>query len=400
MLDIASIYKKMNKFLTRLSELHTKQSRTIIGLMSGTSLDGLDIALCRITGCGLKTDVEVLHFETVPYSESLRGDLREVFSRRIVDLEKLTLLNAQLGRFHAELINQFLNARNISGDDVDCIASHGQTVYHAPRRLHQLDSYPNATLQIGDSDHIAVLTGIPTLADFRQKHIAAGGEGAPLALYGDVILFSSEDEDRVLLNIGGIANFTYLPKCKTDSIICTDVGPGNTLIDALCKQYFNVPFDENGQIARKGKPNKRVLEQLLAHPFFSDSYPKTTGPELFNIGLFEHAFRNSKDTPEDKVCTATHFTVAAVTRALKDTVHSTGFAIYLSGGGAHNSYIRELLANTFSENCVFTMDALTISSDAKEAVLFAVLANETVCGSMLKLNTAPSVLTGKISLPV
>ena len=172
----------MKESLSRLANLSQKESRLIIGLMSGTSLDGLDIALCKISGSGLNTKAEVLHFETADYDEEFKNDVRGVFSKKLVDLEKVTLLNARIGIIHASLINEFLRKHSISADEVDCIASHGQTIYHAPKHLHQLQNYPNATLQIGDADHIAVNTGIVTLSDFRQKHIAAGGEGAPLAL--------------------------------------------------------------------------------------------------------------------------------------------------------------------------------------------------------------------------
>src|ERR1700749_2235318 len=239
----------LNQNLQKLFGIAQKSKKLGIGLMSGTSLDGLDIALCKFTGNGMDTKIELLHFITVPYHQHFKEEVHEIFSRRLVDLEKVTLLNAYIGTFHGELILQALEKWGIKPEDVDFIASHGQSIYHAPKRLHQQTEYPNATLQIGDGDHIAVKTGILTISDFRQKHIAAGGEGAPLALYGDVILGSKAGENRILLNIGGIANLTWLPgDGKTDGIICTDIGPGNTLIDAACQKFFGKPYDEDSKI--------------------------------------------------------------------------------------------------------------------------------------------------------
>lgn len=394
----------MKESLSRLANLSQKESRLIIGLMSGTSLDGLDIALCKISGSGLNTKAEVLYFETADYDEEFKNDVRGIFSKKLVDLEKVTLLNAKIGIIHANLINQFLKKYSIPADEIDCIASHGQTIYHAPKRLHQLQNYPNATLQIGDADHIAVNTGILTLSDFRQKHIAAGGEGAPLALYGDYILFSSENENRVLLNMGGISNFTYLPKPQSlAKVMCTDCGPGNTLIDALCQKYFNIPFDKDGDIGRKGKVNTNLLNQMLSHPFFEESLPKTTGPELFNINFMEKAASeiglSNIISHTDLISTATELTAEAICLSLKKAVADTEFTMYASGGGANNPYLMERIAARFQENEIKQMQVLGINGDAKEAVLFALLANETLCGSSLTIDTGRAVTMGKISLP-
>src|ERR1700744_4669058 len=201
----------LNQNLQKLFNIAQKTEKLGIGLMSGTSLDGLDIALCRFTGNGLKTKFELIKFITIPYQQHFKNEVHEIFSRRLVDLEKITLLNAYIGTFHGELILKALAKWNIKPGEIDFIASHGQTIYHAPKRLHQQAGYPNATLQIGDGDHIAVKTGILTISDFRQKHIAAAGGGAPLALAGDVLLAGKPGEARILLNIGGIATLTYLP---------------------------------------------------------------------------------------------------------------------------------------------------------------------------------------------
>ena len=182
----------MNPQLSKLHSIGLRTSRRIIGLMSGTSLDGLDVALCRIGGSGLDTQVELEYFTTVPYEEDFKEKIRAVFAKKEISFEHLCLLNPYIGNQHGAMILRCLATWGVLPEDVDLIASHGQTVYHAPQKQHGLIEYPNATLQIGDGDHIAVTTGIITLSDFRQKHIAAGGEGAPLAVYGDYLYFSKK----------------------------------------------------------------------------------------------------------------------------------------------------------------------------------------------------------------
>ena len=199
----------MNKNIQQLYRIANKAERLIIGLMSGTSLDGLDIALCRFKGSGTATQIEILFFESVPYDADFKKEIKSVFSKKNVDLEKVCLLNAWIAEKHAAMINDCLQRWNIKNEDVDLIASHGQTIYHAPKILHGIEKFPNATLQIGDGDHLAVKTGIITVSDFRQKHVAAGGEGAPLAVYGDYFrsflfgpffkLFQRDTEPRTYL---------------------------------------------------------------------------------------------------------------------------------------------------------------------------------------------------------
>lgn len=373
----------------------------IIGLMSGTSLDGLDVALCRICGCGLETRVELIEYETLTYHDDFKNDIRGIFSKKLVDLEKVCLLNEVTASLHAGLILNCLKKWKIAPEDVDCIASHGQTIYHAPKRMHKLSGYPNATLQIGDGDHIAVKTGILTISDFRQKHIAAGGEGAPLALYGDYLMFTSKEENRVLLNMGGISNFTFLPADGDSSnIISTDIGPGNTLIDALSQKHFDKAFDEDGRIAGKGKVNESLLNAMLSHSFFAEDFPKTCGPEIFNLEFVETAKKSAgivDISPEDLIATVTQLTVAAIANALKQ-YNDLKITIFASGGGSHNAVVMNQLGSLSNESIKTTED-LGVNPDAKEAILFAVLANETLSGSSQAIEKAPAVTMGKISFP-
>ena len=394
----------MNQNLQKLFSIAQKKEKLGIGLMSGTSLDGLDIALCRFTGNGLQTQFNLLKFITILYQEKFKKEVQSIFARRDADLEKVCLLNAFIGNFHGELVLQALAEWGIELAEVDFIASHGQTIYHAPKRLHQQPGYPNATLQIGDADHLAVKTGILTISDFRQKHIAAGGEGAPLALYGDVLLGSRAGENRILLNIGGIANLTFLPANGDDSkIVCTDIGPGNTMIDAACRKYFKMPYDEDSKIAFAGKVNEPLLNQLLEHPFFSEQSPKTTGPELFNLAYLDRAQTQSGSidiSPEDIICTLSAFTAKSIADFILKNFEADNIRIFASGGGARNIYIINYLKKVLTEATIEDTGALGIDPDAKEAILFALLGNEALCGEPLKIGANPAVLMGKFSVPV
>ncbi len=396
----------MNKNITNLHQIASKTKRTIIGLMSGTSLDGLDIALCEIQGFAVNTKIEIVQFETVSYEPSFKENIKEIFSKHDVDLEKVCLLNAHVGIVHAKMINACLQKWNIKKEAVDIIASHGQTIYHAPKMLHKNDDYGNATLQIGDGDHIAVNTGIITLSDFRQKHIAAGGEGAPLAVYGDYLIFSKAGENRIMLNMGGIANFTFLDgDLDASKMFSTDVGTGNTLMDAVMqKHYPGKYFDEDAKVGLLGTINENLLEALKENDFFAKSFPKTTGPELFNIAYLKKAQEKTNTTEltvYDVMATLAKFSADTISEAIMRSMGEKSFVIYSSGGGMHNPLLMGHLKKQLKNATFKTTNDLNINPDAKEAVLFAILANEALCGGETNFgNGVPSVSMGKVSFPV
>ena len=399
----------MKKNIKKLHNISLKRKRMVIGLMSGTSFDGLDVALCEIKGNGLETKIKVLKFETAAYQPEFKEELKTIFSRRDADLEKVCLLNEWIAIQHAAIINSCLKKWGYSKRNIDLIASHGQSIYHAPKFLHGKENFPNATLQIGDGDHIAVNTGIITVSDFRQKHIAAGGEGAPLAVYGDYLLFSKKRENRIMLNIGGIANFTFLPgDLDTSKIFSTDVGPGNTMMDALVQKHFPLNyFDEGSAIARKGNVNNDLLEKLKDHPFFAGDLPKTIGPELFNLSYLQNAMEKSKTinaTTEDIMATLNRFSADTIASAIKSCIEKNeSYSVYVSGGGMHNPLLMENIRSQLPGMKFFTTGDLQMNPDAKEAVLFALLANECVCGKKMNMgkgrNKIPAVTMGKISFP-
>lgn len=404
----------MNQNIEKLYAIAQKPARHIIGLMSGTSMDGLDVALVRIEGSGRATKISLLNFETVDYTEGFKNEIKKVFAKQNIDFQHLTLLNAWIGRLHGDMILSCLRKWQLDTEGVDLIASHGQTVFHAPKILHQLEQFPNATLQIGDGDHIAVTTGIITISDFRQKHVAAGGEGAPLAVYGDYFVFSDPSENRLMLNMGGIANFTYLPaSLDASEVFVTDTGPGNTLLDAFTKRYFpEKSYDKDSEIALSGVVLPELLAVLKADDFFKKPYPKTTGPELFSIAYVEKAIQALKSPPSvaDLMATLTRFSAETIADAIIglfkqkqfQEAEIKQFKIYMSGGGMHNpllvSYLKELLPTIEFRKT----DSLGINGDAKEAVLFAILANECVAGGTTNFGLregVPSVSMGKISFP-
>ncbi len=397
----------MNRHILRLQEIANAPTRVIIGLMSGTSLDGLDVALCQFEGAGIGTKIKTLHFKTISYDPDFKAELKSISSKPTVDLQKVTLLNAYVGTYFAELILQCLAEWNFPVTEVDLIASHGQTIFHAPISIHGLANYPNATLQIGDGDHIAFKTGVITLSDFRQKHIAAGGEGAPLAVYGDYLLFSSFTENRILLNIGGIANFTFLPAGKeSDQIFSSDVGPGNTMMDQFVQRHYKDRYyDADSELALAGTVNQTLLNALLDTPFYNFGFPKTTGPELFSLTYLDEAIARTQlegISNEDIMATLSEFTVQGIVRAIQQCVPKDNpFTIYLSGGGMHNPLLVKKIGQYL--NCELkTTDELDVDPDAKEAILFALLANECIAGEKPAYKNRPEMpaaAMGKISFP-
>ena len=397
-----------NPNISKLQTIAGKQTCRVIGLMSGTSLDGLDIALCDITGSGYDTKLDLIEFTTIPYTSSpyissQKEKIREIFSVRNVDLEHLCVYNAWLGNLHGEMILKALDDWNIAPDSIDFIASHGQTIYHAPASKHGMDSMPAATLQISDGDHIALKTGILTISDFRQKHTAAGGEGAPLAGYVDELLFFKRGKKRVLLNIGGIGNITWLDGTEENQpVLITDTGPGNTLIDA-CVHFFypNLHYDEDGKIAQRGKVSEELLAVLKNDPFFKLALPKSTGPEYFNREFFEKALRDAGTdvSPEDQIATLTRLTVESISDVIRKVGVDEPCELYVSGGGGHNPVIMQGLRDQLSFAQVYPFEQLGINSDAKEAIIFAVLGNETLRGKGIRYSKDRYLSLGKISFP-
>ncbi len=436
---IAIILRKtaiiMNPLLKKLESISMKGERRIIGLMSGTSMDGLDIALCRFRGCGMKTQFELEEFTSVGYPEDVNRQLISFATSDCLDPQLLCVWHTWIAHLHAAYVREALKTWKVPPEEVDLVASHGQTIYHAPRHKHNMDGMPHATLQIGDGDHLAHQTGIITISDFRQRDTARGNEGAPLAAYGDYLLFSDPDTHRVLLNIGGISNFTWLP-AGSDAFppLSFDTGPGNTLIDAATRMHFTgLRFDKGGALAASGKVHNELLGLLMQHPYFQKPAPKTTGFEVFHLNWVENCLKQAgvvmeddlpdagrEDRPEsletgnpekggsvgkkkpkpdtisavDLLATLTRLTVDTVAVQIRNALPESGSAqVCVSGGGAYNDTLMDGLRDALDPVPVVSTDELGVPADAKEALFFAALANELVCGEDTRLHL------GKISLP-
>ncbi len=402
------VIHNMNTISERLNQVAAKKHKLALGLMSGTSGDGLDVALSRIGGADFETQVELVHFTTINYPEPLQKRIRGVAFQEQASLQNLCVLNRDLGKWFGRITRKTLNDWRTDPLEVDFIASHGQTIYHKPAD----STDPAATLQLGDGDQIARQTGVLTLSDFRQKLIAAGGEGAPITPFVDRLLFSSPDEPRLLLNIGGIANFTWLgasDRSPSDiDYIYSDTGPGNTLIDAATRHFFpGKPFDPDGAIAGRGEVDEQVLDQLMGHPFFDRDIPKSTGPEAFNFDwvwdILESIDQQDMDA-YDLVATLTRFTTESIARSIEklgDRFENTG-KMYVSGGGIHNRTLLDGLKGRLPSLSIDDFSALGLDPDTREAVSFAVLGNQTLSGRGIPYQHDKSdqlVKPGKISFP-
>jgi anhydro-N-acetylmuramic acid kinase len=391
-----------------LLRMQQKSSRVIVGTMSGTSIDGLDVALCRFRGQGLSTHYEVLNHGTVSYTVEQSSILRSLATDSLVGMETLSIYHAQVAKWHAQMVLDLLHNWGVDVEDVDLLASHGQTIRHAPKRIHGREGLPNSTFQLGDGDHLAVLTRLVTVHDFRQKHVAAGGEGAPLAGYGDQILFSKSETARVLLNVGGISNITVLDGDEHTFPVTFDTGPGNTLMDHVMRASSEgVRYDEGGRIAGRGKVNAALLNELKSHPYLKQSPPKTTGPEAFSPDFLSESQLRSESTDltlYDLMATLNRFTAETIADSILGVtgIH-TSVPVYVSGGGAHNNTLLHNLKTALGHSNVYDFSVLGVDADAKEAVLFAALANEFLMGGSVGVpqpdGSIKNVLLGKISLP-
>lgn len=352
--------------------------------MSGTSLDGVDGALVDIKGSGEETQIQLKHFISVPFAKDVQAELLRVASQTPVPAGVISHLNFLLATLYTEAITRLCLEAGIELNQVDLIGSHGQTIFHQSEPAPFCGRMLASTLQIGEGSLLAENTGVTTISDFRPRDMAAGGKGAPLIPYVDYLLFRDQRLGRVLLNLGGIANITSLPASATiDQVKAFDTGPGNMVIDALVRRFTNeaTTYDANGSIAAGGQVIVPLLEKLLAQPFFSTPPPKTAGREQFGEGFVQQLLDHSKTSRfEDLVCTATELTArsvaAAVTRfVLPET--SVG-QLVVSGGGARNGFLMQRLQSGLPGAKVSSSDDLGIPTAAKEAIGFAILANETL----------------------
>jgi anhydro-N-acetylmuramic acid kinase len=360
--------------VARFMELRTLPSRLVIGLLSGTSADGTDAALCEITGAGETVRATVRSFVTTPFSRPLR---ERIFALSQADATELTDLDVLLGEAFAEAARAAASAAGVTLGDVHLVGSHGQTAVHHPRSAGKL----GATLQIGEAAVIAERTGLPVVSDFRVRDVAAGGEGAPLVPLVDYLLFRKPGTRRALQNIGGIANVTLVDDTLAGTI-AFDNGPGNMALDAVSRAASGgrEPFDRDGVRAARGQIDDALLAELNQHPYLRQSPPKSTGRELFGKNFVYPLLGRYERRLDDLLATLTRFSAEAIASSYRHLLPVPPEEVYVSGGGALNLTLMRHLTELLAPVRVGTTRDLGVDPEAKEALLFAVLANETLFG--------------------
>lgn len=386
-----------------------KQSRIVIGLMSGTSLDGVDAAVVRVSGQGADASVKLIGFTTIAYEDGLRERIKRLCTVEQSDVASVCGMNVVLAETFAHAAERAASEAGMSLGEVDLISSHGQTIWHMP----EPGRWPlvRSTLQIGDISVIAKRTGKPVVGDYRPADMAVGGQGAPLVPYADYWMFRHPEKGRVLQNIGGIGNCTAIPAGGgPESVIAFDTGPGNMLIDQAVYTLSDSrsSYDEGGRWAATGRPHEQTVAAMMADPYFAARPPKTTGREWFGKSYADRwlsAMEADGLSAADQVATFTAFTAHSIVQSCKAYIlpHFRVEELIVSGGGAHNRTLLGMIAGLLPELTVTTAEALGVPSDAKEAVAFALFANDFLFGQSNNLPAAtgadrPTVM-GKLALP-
>ena len=396
-----------------LEALSAKGVHRVVGMMSGTSVDGVDAALIELSREGGAPRVKLLAFENIPYPQGVRERVFELFRPETSTVDRIGYMNFLLGELYARAALSVIAKAGLTSADVDLIGSHGQTIWHEPE-ARETDGMPiRYTVQIGEGAVIAARTGIPTVSDFRVADMAVGGQGAPLVPFSEYLLYRREDESILLQNIGGIGNMTVLPAGATpEQVFAFDTGPGNMIIDAVAAAISGgrLKCDVNGGIAARGKVDEELLARLQKDEYYARRPPKTTGREHFGTQytgrLFDYA-RGHGLTADDLAATATELTAWSIADAYERYVMPKYRAseLIVGGGGSYNPTLLAALSRRMNALGVKvrTQEELGFSSDAKEAVAFALMGDRYMAGLT---NTLPSVtgaahaaIMGKLSLP-
>jgi anhydro-N-acetylmuramic acid kinase len=371
--------------LAPVREYRSRAERLVVGLMTGTSADAVDAVVVRLKGDGLAARHEVLAELETPLPDELRAEVLDVAGAKTVEPERIMRLDAALAEAYADAVRDVTAKAGVKLADITAIGSHGQTVRHLPRSPEEGRAL---TLQLGSPTTLAERTGLTVVSDFRKRDTAAGGEGAPLVPIADFWLFRSEKESRVLLNLGGMANVTWLKKGGSlADVLAFDTGPGNAVLDGLVRSGTQglARHDEAGGLAASGRAHDGLLEELLADPFFALPPPRSTGRERFGEQYAEKLARLGESlglSLEDTLATAVELTAASIERAIREFVSPRGRvdAVYASGGGVRNVTLMTSLRRRLDGMKVSRLDDLGVSPGIKEALAFAFLAHLTLSG--------------------
>ena len=357
---------------------------TVAGIMSGTSADGIDVAVVRIAQGKLRPGLKLMAHERFQFPAPLRRAVLAAMNAAATSTAELARLNWRLGLAYAEAVNATLKRHSVKLDLIGC---HGQTLYHQPRAESYAGRRFGCTWQLGEAAVIAAATGVPVVSNFRPADMLAGGQGAPLVPLLDYVLFADRKRGRVLQNIGGIANLTAIPpRAKPDAVVAFDTGPGNMVIDALAQQLFNKRFDRNGGFAARGMVLEPVLAEALSNPYFKLKPPRTTGREQFGreyAAKFLASCRQYSKRPEDALATATALTAETIAQSYKTYARrgmkNCAVDYIVSGGGARNATLMAMLAARLEPmGCeLASSEEFGLPAEAKEAAAFALLAWQT-----------------------
>lgn len=351
-----------------------------VGLMSGTSLDGIDGALVKIQGVGVSTKLELLNFINERIPANIKEEISNCCLKEKSNVELICSLNFKLGYLFSQIVKKLCKDANFPQDKLDFIGCHGQTIYHIPRGNGEV---AKSTLQIGEPAVITYETGVTVVSNFRTMDMAAGGQGAPLVPYTEYLLYKCK-KNRVLQNIGGIGNVTVIPaNCNLQEIFAFDTGPGNMVIDEVVRNLKGLPYDRDGNFAKDGTVHQGLLEELLAMPYINMEPPKTTGRELFGKEFTKKILsRNKNILPVDFVATVTAFTAHSIVKNYRKFIFPKVKIeeVIVGGGGSYNKTLISMIRQLLPECKVMIQEDLGYSSDAKEAIAFAILANETLNG--------------------
>ena len=358
-----------------LRKLQKKKVLYAVGLMSGTSLDGVDAALVKIIN-KKNPSFEMIDFISIPYPENLKQKVLKNSVPATSNIQEICSLNVELSNKYVEAIKAVLEKSRFSKEKLDFIANHGQTVWHNPANM---DGLASSTLQLGDPSTISQAFNKLVIYDFRTLDMAYGGSGAPLIPMSEFLIFRSMEKSRILLNIGGIGNITHLKKkCEIDEILAFDTGPGNMLIDGACMKLFNKPYDADGKIGKSGIVNEKIVDELMMDDYFKLLPPKSTGREKYSNSFLNDVIDKARKysmTDEDIVSTLSAFTARSIINQIE--THIPDFVdgeLVVSGGGANNPYLLELLNKYKTKKYkVITGYDLGYNADAKEAIGFVVL---------------------------
>lgn len=388
----------------KLSNLIVKRTKKVIGLLSGTSVDAVDAVLLQISGHGVNSKIKVVDYTSHPIPENIRLAVFKNSDKKTARIEDICRLNVILGAIFSDAVLKLLRKNRISASSIDLIGSHGQTIHHLPEKESYNGFRVKSTLQIGDPAIIANLTGITTVGDFRIADCAVDGDGAPLVPYLDHILFTHKARNRALLNIGGISNITVLKKnAHKRDVYAFDTGPGNMIIDGLMYHLFRKKFDKNGIIAAKGKVNTELFTYLASDKIYKAPPPKSTGREHYGMEYQKKILAGFKKlNKSDIIRTVTEFTAFTIYHNYLKFIEPNCRIdeLIVSGGGAENPVLMRSLKNYFSGVSVSKLKQHGITIHNKEAVLFAVLANECITGNPANMNmvtgSTKDVILGKI----